>query len=118
MNEFRLHLKNEKQKFYERFTLFIYIINFAIFIYLGITAPMHGFRATMLAGAICIALFSGFRFYLKKYKKFSTGIFSYMTFFFHRAYMVYGKLVDSRRDYCFYLFLFHDNASTISGYCQ
>jgi hypothetical protein len=74
MDEFRIYFKNEKLKQYKRINFFVIAINFALFIYIGLSGPTKELRREMLFEAFMILICLGINFLLYRFRKYSGNI--------------------------------------------
>ncbi|MBL0154037.1 MAG: hypothetical protein IPP93_11295 [Chitinophagaceae bacterium] len=80
MNAYRIALKNAKINQYKQLTFFVFMINWAIFIYLGIVSPGKSMRISMISAAVLITIFVIDEIFLQKNNKKNNSIKSYLIF--------------------------------------
>jgi len=79
LNRFELLLKNEKVKSYDRITLFIILINLAIFVLLALQSAEQRIRITSITGSLLIVTLLIIHFIVKNTKTRSTSLYSFIS---------------------------------------
>jgi len=79
LNRFELLLKNEKVKSYDRITLFIILINLAVFILLALQSAEQKIRITSITGSLLIVTLLVIHFIVKNTKTRSTSLYSFIS---------------------------------------
>ena len=79
LNRFELLLKNEKVKSYDRITLFIILINLAIFVLLALQSAEQRIRIISITGSLLIVTLLIIHFIVKNTKTRSTSLYSFIS---------------------------------------
>ena len=79
LNRFELLLKNEKVKSYDRITLFIILINLAIFVLLALQSAEQRIRITSITGSLLIVTLLIIHFIVKNTKTRNTSLYSFIS---------------------------------------
>lgn len=80
MNAYRIALKNAKINQYKQLTFFVFMINWAIFIYLGIMSPVKYTQVSMIIAAAAITLLAAAEYFLRKNNKQQGSTFPYLIY--------------------------------------
>jgi len=79
LNRFELLLKNEKVKSYDRITLFIILINLAIFVLLALQSAEQRIRIISITASLLIVALLVIHFIIKNTKTRSTSLYSFIS---------------------------------------
>ena len=79
LNRFELLLKNEKVKSYDRITLFIILINLAIFVLLALQSAEQRIRIISIAGSLLLVTLLIIHFIVKNTKTRNTSLYSFIS---------------------------------------
>ena len=79
LNRFELLLKNEKVKSYDRITLFIILINLAIFVLLALQSAEQRIRIISIAGSLLLVTLLIIHFIVKNTKTGNTSLYSFIS---------------------------------------
>ena len=79
LNRFELLLKNEKVKSYDRITLFIILINLAIFVLLALQSAEQRIRIISIIASLLIVALLVIHFIIKNTKTRSTSLYSFIS---------------------------------------
>lgn len=80
MNAYRIALKNAKINQYKQLTFFVFMINWAIFIYLGIMSPVKYTQVSMIVAAVAITILGSVEYFLRKNNKQQGNKFPYLIY--------------------------------------
>ncbi len=80
MNAYRIALKNAKINQYQQLTFFVFVINWAIFIYLGIMSPVKYIQVSMIIAATTITILGAVEYSLRKNNKQHNSIYPYLIY--------------------------------------
>jgi hypothetical protein len=106
INNYELHLKNEKIKSYNQVTFFILLINLSLFVLFAIQSPGKQTKIFFFAAAVILLVLLVLRFLSKKSENNISYIYSYAGILLaSTAWIIIGKWWAGA--VCFFLFVFY-----------